>query len=153
VNKTVALLCIVAFFAAAEFASANRWLNESIGEWSFIWVENTGARRDVVRGSRKFWRLQDGTYRTTDTLRMKGSDTYISEIWEYPDGTSKTLDYYNGILYGSGEGRWRMRGRKMNWFTTFDSEDGKGFSLNREFIGVEQIRAIGRGALRVIVGE
>jgi len=122
--KIGTLLLAASILLCLDSAMANPWRNSAVGDWNFVWVEQAGKKRDTYRGTQKYWKLADGTFRWRNIFKLQKGKSYKSEGWEYPDGKLKITDYQDGRVFGRGTGSWEMKGKKMLHTTRFKSLDG-----------------------------
>lgn len=123
--RSLVALFVLSSLVAAQNAYGNKWRDQAVGNWSFVWVEETGRKKETTRGHQRYWKLADGTFRWTNTFRSSGSGTYKTEGWEFPDGKIKLIDYWNGRVYGTGRGTYRLKGKRMTHQVRFVSSDGR----------------------------
>lgn len=94
--------------------------NDMIGSWRVTTIRTVGGQSQIYKGTNRFWKLPNGTYRSTSSGRM-GIYTIKQDKWMFKNGTMRGVSYVNGQLNEISNGTWKQVGNVMNFSEIFNS--------------------------------
>jgi hypothetical protein len=157
--RLLLVILLSLFFLPTLNASLPVNSDEVIGLWKVTSVRTLGRVKGNFTGKARYWKLKDGTYRSTasGTLVSRsilgGKATRFnvkSEKWIYKNGTTEGYSYVNGEMNEVSKGTWKVNGKQIDFTETFDSlgmavtATGYNRRINRnKWVGFAKIDPVG----------